>query len=242
MFHFISKRILYVWHTECEGRLPIFKLNKVMKQLIILLSAIVLVSSCTSQSDEKQNEAAFDTSQVSDFNFETIGELQENNTKLVNQIKVSPKGKNGVFQTLDGFVADVQANEEVIIEDLNFDGIPDIRLMQFAPIEESITFFYWLYDANQGKFIRNTELEEQVLSPAVDLENQQLISQWRKKDGSYGADYFEFSDTHKIKLVKKESNVPHESTKYLKRIEELNNGVFVVIAENVFEPQTRLPF
>ena len=114
--------------------------------------------------------------------------------------------------------------------------------MQFAPIEESITFFYWLYDAGQGKFVRNNQLEELVLSPAVDLEKNQLVSQWRKKDGSYGADYFEFQNNNNIKLVKKESNIPHESTKYLKRIEELNNNVLVVVSEDVFEPETRLPF
>ena len=213
-----------------------------MKQLIILLSGIVLMSSCTNQSDKEQNEASFDTAEVSDFKFETIGELQENNTKLVNEIKVSAKGQNGVYQTLDGFVADVQANEEVIVEDLNFDGIPDIRLMQFAPIEESVTFFYWLYDKGQGKFVRNTALEEQVLSPAVDLESKQLISQWRKKDGSYGSDYFEFTNDQNVKMVKRESNIPHEEVKYLKRIEELNNNVLTVVSESVFEPETRLPF
>ena len=213
-----------------------------MKQVIILLLGIVLMSSCTNQSNEEQNELAFDTIQVSEFEFKTIGELQENNTKLVNQIKVSTKGKSGTYQTLDGFVADVQANEEVIVEDLNFDGIPDIRLMQFAPIEESITFFYWIYDVGQGKFIRNSTLEEQVLSPAVDLENKQLISQWRKKDGSYGADYFEFTSDSNVKLVKKESNIPYESTKYLKKMEVLENNTLIVISEDIFEPETRLPF
>ena len=215
-----------------------------MKQLMILLFGIVLMSSCTNQSTNKeQNEALFDTVQkVSEFDFKAIGELQENNTKLVSQIQVSAKGQNNTYQTLDGFVADVQANEEVITEDLNFDGIPDVRLMQFAPIEESITFFYWLYDVNQGKFVRNTELEEQVLSPAVDLENKQLISQWRKKDGSYGADYFEFQNNNSIKLVKKESNIPHDDTTYLKRIEELSNGTLIVVSEDIFEPETRLPF
>ena len=213
-----------------------------MKQVTILLLGIVLMSSCTNQSNKEQNEASFDTVEISEFDFKTIGELQENNTKQVNQIQVSAKGQDGIYQTLDGFVADVQANEEVIIEDLNFDGIPDIRLMQFAPIEESITFFYWLYDSGQGQFIRSTQLEEQILSPTVDLENKQLVSQWRKKDGSYGADYFEFISALGIKLVKKESNTPHEKTKYLKKVEVLNNDVLTVISEDVFEPETRLPF
>ena len=214
-----------------------------MKQLMILLLSVVLMSSCTNRSTNKeQSEASFDTVEVSEFDFKTVGELKENNTKLVNQIQVSTKEQNGVYQTLDGFVADVQTNEEVIVEDLNFDGISDIRLMQFAPIEESVTFFYWLYDVGKGEFVRNIQLEEQVLSPAVDVENKQLVSQWRKKDGSYGADYFEFQNNQHIKLVKKESNIPHESTKYLKIIEELNNNVLIVVSKDVFEPETRLPF
>jgi hypothetical protein len=211
-----------------------------MKQLMILFASIVLIWSCSNS--DKQTEPAFDTAPSGDYDFKTIGELQENNTKLVSQIQVVVKGKNTVYQTLEGFVADVQANEEVIVEDLNFDGIPDIRLMQFAPIEESITFFYWLYDKGQGKFVRNTALEQQVLSPAVDLENKQLVSQWRQKDGSYGADYFEFSSSSKIKLVKKESNIPYQGTMYLKKIEVLKNNTLQVVSENVFTPATRLPF
>lgn len=214
-----------------------------MKKLSLILLALVFLYSCTNndQANHQQNETQHDPVEISEFEFKTIGEVQENNTKIVNRIEVFTKGQTAVFQALEGFEAEVQANEEVSVEDLNFDGVPDIRIMQFLPTDESITYFYWLYDKQEGKFIRNESLEKQVFSPSVDLETKQLVSQWRKKDGTFGADFFEFPSPNRISLVKQESNAPYQESMYIRTIKEMKDGVMQVVSENAYTPDMRLP-
>ncbi len=214
-----------------------------MKKLSLILLALVFLYSCSSndQANNQQNEAQHDPVEISEFEFKTIGEVQENNTKIVNRIEVFTKGQTAVFQALEDFEAEVQANEQVSVEDLNFDGVPDIRIMQFLPTDESITYFYWLYDKQEGKFIRNESLEKQVFSPSVDLETKQLVSQWRKKDGTFGADFFEFPSPNRISLVKQESNAPYQESMYMKTIKEMKDGVMQVVSENAYTPDMRLP-
>ena len=93
-----------------------------------------------------------------------IGEDKEENVQLVNGIQVIKKGQTAIHQTLEGFEAEVGKNEQVTIEDLNFDGQPDIRLMQFLPTDESIAYFYWLYDTANDRYVRSTSLEEHIFS------------------------------------------------------------------------------
>ena len=213
-----------------------------MKRLSIILLALVFLYSCNdNQSKDQQNEAQYDPAEISEFEFKTIGDVQENNTKIVNQIKVFAKGQTTSYQELIGFQAEVQANEEVSVEDLNFDGIPDIRLMQFLPTDESIAYFYWLYDTQSQQFVRNENLEQQVFSPSVDIENEQLVSQWRKKDGTFGADFYEFPSPNTISLVKQEINVPYQESMYMKTVKEMKDGVMQIVSENAYEPNTRLP-
>lgn len=214
-----------------------------MKKLSLILLALVFLYSCSDndQVSHQQNETQHDPVEISEFEFKTIGEVQDNNTKIVNRIEVFTKGQTTVFQALEGFKAEVQANEQVSVEDLNFDGVPDIRIMQFAPTDASITYFYWLYDKQQGKFIRNESLEQQVFSPSVDLENKQLISQWRKNDGTFGADFYEFPSPNRISLIKQESNTPYQDSMYMKTIKEVKDGVMQVVSENPYTPDMRLP-
>src|ERR1700720_1454639 len=39
-----------------------------------------------------------------------------------------------------------------IIEDINFDGVNDIRLLQFLPAAPNLPYYYWIYDRKSGKF------------------------------------------------------------------------------------------
>lgn len=210
-----------------------------MKQFGLALGLLLLIS-CSNNSKEKQTGAAYDMNIAPDFEFKMVGEEQEDNTKIVTKIEVLKKGQNAVVQVLDGFQAEVGKNEMPSYEDLNFDTFKDLRLMQFLPTDESIAYFYWLYDFEKGKFIRNTQLEEKVFSPSVNQENRQLTSQWRKKDGTFGSDTFEFTSEFDFQMVQQEKYIPYQDSLYKQYITVYNNGTETT-KESIYKPEVRIP-
>ena len=160
----------------------------------------------------------------------------------MSKIEVSKVNSSTSFQIREGFEAKVQKNEEVIIEDLNFDGFADIRLMQYLPTDESIAYFYWLYDDTNNRFVRSEKLEKNIFSPVLDIEEEFLISQWRKNDGSWGSDFYQFTEILDIELVKQEVNTPQKDEMFQLVLKENQNGEMVVVKDSIFKPANYLPF
>ena len=215
-----------------------------MKTISIALLTLFILVSCSKNDKEKetkQQQPQFDLSIVS-YEFETIGQEKEDNIRLVTQIKVTNKSTESLYQTLEGFQAEVQKNEKVIVEDLNFDGHSDIRLMQYLPTDESIAYFYWIYDNTNQRFVRSQRLEEKVFSPVVDEESKFLISQWREHDGSWGADFYKFTETFDFVLVKQEINTPIEDDMIKQTIKNLENGVVRTTKDSTYQMEAYLPF
>lgn len=170
-----------------------------MKNIIYLM--LLLFVACVSEpSDDKKMDIREVAEPNIAFEFKTIGEPDSNKMKKVTGIQVLKKGQ--IHQTLEGFESDVQQNEDVIVEDLNFDGYPDIRLLQYLPATPNIPYYYWLYDTALGKYVRNVEMEK-ITSPALDMTNQSILSQWSKSRTLVGTDYYQFKG-HQLKLIKQE--------------------------------------
>lgn len=189
-----------------------------MRYLILILSVFTFYN-C----ENKYKERAADNAQdvrilTSDFNFELVGEVTDK-MKTVTSIKVNKKGNSTDYQILNGFEANVQENEQVIIEDLNFDGYSDIRLLQYLPETANIPFFYWLYDSEREAFERNMNLEI-IQSPSLDFENEYILSQWTDESDVRGTDYYKFVGSS-IKLMKQETEVFIDSVNYIFTIKEV---------------------
>src|SRR5215211_5221367 len=54
-----------------------------------------------------------------------------------------------------------------IVEDVNFDGYNDIRLLQFLPAAPNLPYYYWLYNPAKQNFQPQKDLEE-ITSPTFD--------------------------------------------------------------------------
>lgn len=188
-----------------------------MRYLTLILLAFIFYS-CGQGNSKKAEDIEEKASIVSNFNFELIGEITEK-MKTVTAIKVVEKGKKNQHQVLDGFEATVQENEQVIIEDFNFDGYADIRLLQYLPETANIPFFYWLYNPKTEKFERNTQLEI-IHSPILDAKNEYILSQWTRGENIQGTDFYKFTG-RKIKLVKQETEEFVDSINYVLTIKEV---------------------
>ena len=189
-----------------------------MRYLILILSVFVFYN-C----GNKNGERAEDNTQevvilANDFSFELVGEVTEK-MKTVTSINVNKEGSSSSYQTLDDFEARVQKNEQVIVEDLNFDGYSDIRILQYLPETANIPFFYWLYNPNTERFERNTNLEV-IHSPSLDFENEYILSQWTEENDIQGTDFYKFVG-NRIELVKQETQEFVDSVNYIFTIKEV---------------------
>lgn len=187
-----------------------------MKYLLLILFVFIL-QSCGNEKANRAEDVQENNSVANHFDFELIGDVTDK-MKNVTSIRINKKDGSGNYQILDGFEALVQENEQVIVEDLNFDGHSDIRLLQYLPETASIPFFYWLYNPKTAKFERNTALEV-VLSPSLDFEKEYILSQWTKTDKIQGTDYYKFAG-NQLKLVKQETQEFTDSVNYIFTIKE----------------------
>jgi hypothetical protein len=84
--------------------------------------------------------------------------------------------KNEKIQTLAGFngrVALEHENGKIILEDMNFDGLLDIRIP--IVIDYEYKYFYFIYDKGKNKYIRNLKLEKLDIS-SFDIKNKECRS------------------------------------------------------------------
>lgn len=175
---------------------------------------------------------------VSNFNFKLIGAVNDK-MKIVTSIEVKEKGSSKRHQILDGFEATVQENEQVIIEDFNFDGYPDIRLLQYLPETANIPFFYWLYNPKTTKFQRDTMLEI-IHSPILDTKNEYILSQWTKEDNVQGTDFYKFVG-NQIKLVKQETEEFTDSINYVLTTKEVFGDSLKIVKQKRLKRKGIIP-
>jgi hypothetical protein len=106
---------------------------------------------------------------------------------------------------LDEFESILPANSEVdalVVEDVNFDGYADLRIMEYLPGGSAVPFFYWLYKPATGTFARSDEFQA-VKSPEVDQSNRQLISRQKVSSTEYVTEFYDPQGDLPI-LVRKE--------------------------------------
>lgn len=78
------------------------------------------------------------------------------------------------------------------VVDLNFDGHEDLMLIMMLPITPSISYQYWLYNPKLGLFEVAPESLQDVTSPQLDNQHQQIISFWRGAASYHGIDVYQW--------------------------------------------------
>ena len=101
---------------------------------------------------------------------------------------------------------------DFIVEDMNFDGYDDFRLLEYMPaFAYNANYYDWIFDPSTGKFSRDTLLEN-VYGPTFNAASKQVIYQWREPGNyeHYGTDIYKYING-KITLVESEENIPDYS-------------------------------
>lgn len=88
-----------------------------------------------------------------------------------------------------------ERNGDIFLEDLNFDGIPDIRLMLTSGVV-NISYMCWLWNPEleqyEYKFILNG------YDVIVDNDTQEIITMSRDGWGQYYIDYFKYNNEEEL--------------------------------------------
>lgn len=132
--------------------------------------------------------------QVSDgsapYTFVAWGD-REPGTFTVYGIQVlSPEGKEQVLQDFESLLPANSEADALIVEDVNFDGYADIRVMEYLPGgSANIPFFYWLYQPATAQFLPAPAFAG-VLSPEVDSDNRRLVSRQKLSANEYVTEFY----------------------------------------------------
>lgn len=176
-------------------------------------------------------------STLPDFTFVFTGEVLDaaGNLARVERLEVWQSGAPAPLQVEAGLDAETPLAypEAFVIEDLNFDGYADLRLIAFLPAGANVPYLYWLFDPQQGLFVRNTQLEA-ITSPEVDVANQQLLSSWRAGAATYGADTWMWLNGAPV-MVRQETREYLDADRYRLTLRELRAGELVVVEERVVD-------
>ncbi len=133
-----------------------------------------LTSSVSAQTLLFEVEAAL-VEDTQPYVFQVYGDKEGESFTAYGIQVIAPGGK---LEMLDNFESILPANSEadaLAVEDVNFDGYADLRIMEYLPGGSAVPYFYWLYQPATGTFVRSDEFQV-VKSPEVDQSNRQLIS------------------------------------------------------------------
>ncbi|SFE19665.1 hypothetical protein SAMN05216378_2678 [Paenibacillus catalpae] len=156
---------------------------------------------------------------------------EESSSYQTNKIKVySPEKK--LLQSISIEDAGSWDGESlgVTIEDMNFDGNPDLAIQHFIPAGPNIPYLCWLWDPMSKQFISNKELEE-IPSPEFDPINQTIRSSVRENAAIHVDNLYKYIDGKPVlvKSVKNEYDPDKEG--YQVTISELVSGQMQVTGQ-----------
>ena len=89
---------------------------------------------------------------------------------------------------------------DIVIEDMNFDGINDFRIIAMLPPGPNIPYICFLWDKKSGKFVHADFLDD-ITSPEFDSKAKTVTSSSRESANKYRKDIYKYSG-RKLVLVK----------------------------------------
>lgn len=124
---------------------------------------------------------------------------------VAKSITISNKGKviqkiKLVKDELTGYPTSFDKNFGFTIEDMNFDGYKDIRIIQYVPAALNISYCMWVWDPKTSQFKEDNDLEE-ILSPEFDHSKKLIHSFTRGSATDHYEDVYQYIHG-KLSLIK----------------------------------------
>jgi hypothetical protein len=123
------------------------------------------------------------------YTFRVLGEPDDGAFSAYGIHVIAPDGSEHMLDQFDSLLPEGSEIDALYVEDVNFDGFADLRIMKFLPGGANVPYYFWLYDKESKKFVEAKGFEV-VLSPQVDSQNKELVSRQRVSAAEYVTEYF----------------------------------------------------
>ena len=171
-----------------------------IRYLLILVTSLLCIAKVNAQKGYAFEDSLFSYQLFADS---ILAGDHVNYDCSINAIYVTRKANNELIQTIippeNYLFCDLPTDQVFIIEDINFDGFKDFRIVQFFPASPNIPYFYWLYDGKAQQFVRDTSLEE-ITSPDFNAADKVITSFWRASCCDHGLSTYKYING-KITLI-----------------------------------------
>lgn len=98
------------------------------------------------------------------------------------------------------------STEGFIIEDMNFDGYNDFRLLEIRGKRGNMAFYCWLYNPVKNQFEENISLEE-ISAPYFDTTKKRIHEGWHRASGYGGYNVYKWINNKAVCIFQKEDSV-----------------------------------
>ena len=102
---------------------------------------------------------------------------------------IAPDGTEQMLDQFDSILPEGSEADALYVEDVNFDGYADLRIMKYLPGGANVPYLFWLYNPETKQFEQSKAFEV-ILSPQVDRGAKVLISQQRVNAAEYVREYY----------------------------------------------------
>ena len=123
--------------------------------------------------------------------------VNEGNKKHIQTINIADVNSFGDDTTT---CPEPGTGSDIIIEDMDFDGINDFRIIAMLPPGPNIPYICFLWDKKSGKFV-HAEFLDDITSPEFDSKTKTVTSSSRESANKYRKDIYKYKDG-KLVLVK----------------------------------------
>lgn len=115
-------------------------------------------------------------------------EIQEGDKKHIQTINIADVNSFGDDTTT---CPEPGTGSDIVIEDMNFDGINDFRIIAMLPPGPNIPYICFLWDKKSGKFVHADFLDD-ITSPEFDSKTKTVTSSNRESANKYRKDIYKY--------------------------------------------------
>jgi hypothetical protein len=120
-----------------------------------------------------------------------------------------------------------------VIEDLNFDGYRDLRLIEVLPPGPNVPYLVWFFDPERRRFVA-TDIFAGIPNPKVDQAQRRIVSEWRDGPTRHGVSYYRYED-NRLVLVREKTEEYLGESRFRLLVRERRNGRMVDVRDEIVD-------
>lgn len=170
------------------------------------------------------------------FTFRVLGDPDGSSFSAYGIHVIAPDGSEHMLDQFDALLPAGSEIDALYVEDVNFDGYADLRIMKYLPGGANVPYFFWLFDPKTEKFVEAKEYEV-VLSPQVDTRQKLLISRQRVSAAQYVTEYYKPEGSIPRIIRREEQEFKPDGSSVIKTYEVKGDSGFELIETKELGPE-----